>query len=370
MNKRIKKLSKKIISLLIVISLSLTLFACKKKVETYEVALVTDVGQLMDQGFNQGTYEGIQEYCEKNFVSYAHYVPENGANATDEDRMNAMERAIEKGAKIIVAPGFGQGEAIQAMAKKYKSIKFVYVDGETFRLKNITALTFREEESGYIAGYAAVKEGYRKIGATLGGGGVNPACNRYGYGFIQGIQEAAKEENANVEIRYSYKNGSTYEASEELEAQMDAWYKSGTEIIFACGGSMFDSVKTAAEKTENGKIIGVDVDQSYLSERVITSAVKNLRISVIKVLDDFYSSRWDVALAGRALYLGVEDNATGIVVNPRLEKFKTPEYNEILQRIKAIDVIINNKTPEDCNDAGWLNKAVADTPNVKILFEK
>ena len=170
-------------------------------------------------------------------------------------------------------------------AKQFTDVSFVFIDGypvgeeadvkDSPALKNIAGVAFKEEQCGYLAGYAAVKEGYTKLGFTGGGGGDNPACCRYGYGFVQGADAAAKELNEKVEMNYSWQYGANFSASPELQTMAAGWYQAGTEVIFACGGSMFASVAAAAG-AEEGKVVGVDVDQSGESPTVITSAMKGL----------------------------------------------------------------------------------------------
>ena len=123
---------------------------------TAEVAVVTDVGQLMDKGFNQGTYEGAVKYAEDHKLTHNYYQPANGADATDNDRIDAMKQAIENGAKIIVAPGFLQAKAMETVAKENPDVKFAFVDGWALGLPNVTAIVYKEQEAGYFAGYAAV----------------------------------------------------------------------------------------------------------------------------------------------------------------------------------------------------------------------
>ncbi len=364
---------KRVIALIACLALAVSCLAvlasCGSK--TYEIAVVTDVGQLMDGSFNQGTYEGAKAYAEKNGKTYQYYQPANGADATDNDRIAAMRQAVKNGAKIIVAPGFLQAGAMETVAKENPDVKFVFVDGWALGLDNVTAVIYKEEESGYMAGYAAVKDGYTKLGGTFGGGGSNPACNRFGFGYVQGAAAAAKELGVNVEIKYSYKYGDTFSASNELQTQIAGWYSAGTEVVFACGGSMFQSVKSAAEETTNGKIIGVDVDQSPLSDRVITSAVKGLSVSVEKILGEFYDGKWDAELADKASNLGATDDATGIADRfDRFSKFTKADFDALFAKIKAGEITIVSEVPEDCNNAAWLENAVKDNANVTIVFEK
>ena len=358
---------KKVLSLVLCVAMMLgtmALVSCKKEADTYEIAVVTDVGQLMDKGFNQGTWEGAEAYAKANGKTYKYYQPANGSDATDNDRIAAMRQAITNGAKIIIAPGFLQATAMTTVAKEHPEVKFVFIDGWTLTdennnpLSNVTAVVYKEQESGYLAGYAAVMDGYRKLGYTGGGGGSNPACNRFGYGFVQGAEAAAKAlglEAGSVTVKYSYQHGASFSASPELQTQINGWYSSGTEVVFACGGSMFESVKSAAEANNGSKIIGVDVDQSYASELVITSAVKGLKESVAKVLDQYYAGKWDSELAGKTQNLGASDDATGLpIATSRFENFTAAQYNELLGKIKNGTIVPDATVPADANNADWL----------------
>lgn len=322
---------------------------------TAKIAVVTDVGQLMDKGFNQGTYEGAKAYADAHGISMKYYQPANGADATDNDRIDAMKQAIENGAEIIVAPGFLQATAMETVAKENPDVKFVFVDGWAMGYDNITAIVYKEQESGYLAGYAAVKEGYTKLGFTGGGGGANPAVNRFGYGFVQGADAAAKELGKDVEVKYSYKYGSTFSASTELQTQIAGWYADGTEVVFSCGGSMFQSVLSAAAEYDNARIIGVDVDQSGESSKVITSAVKGLANSVEQVLGQYYDGKWDTELADVAQNLGAAENATGLPEDTwSMTTFTLDEYKALLGKIASGEIVPDAATPEDANNGNWL----------------
>ena len=209
---------KKILSLVLAIMLlaSLALCSCTGKTDgdktddgknesgTYEIAIVTDVGQLMDKGFNQGTYEGAKAYADSKGYAFDYYQPANGTDATDDDRINAMRQAIEGGAEVLVLPGFLQFNALDVVAAENPDVKFIFVDGWAIGKDNVAAITYHEEESGYFAGYGAVKEGYTKLGGTFGGAGTNPACNRFAYGYLQGANDAAKELGITVDAKISF----------------------------------------------------------------------------------------------------------------------------------------------------------------------
>lgn len=368
-----KKLLAVLLCVVVAVSCIAIFAACDN--EVYEIAVVTDVGQLMDGGFNQGTYEGAKKYAEEHELTYNYYQPANGANATDNDRIAAMRQAIKNGAKVIVAPGFLQAGAMTTVAQESPEVKFIFVDGwsltdaENNVLSNVTAIVYKEQESGYMAGYAAVMDGYTKLGGTFGGGGSNPACNRFAYGYVQGINAAAKALDKNVDVKISFNYGDNFSASNELQAQITGWYNAGTEVVFSCGGSMISSVKAAAELS-NGKIIGVDVDQSGLSEKVITSAVKGLSVSVEKVLGQIYNNEWDNALAGMTQNLGASDDATGIPYdNSRFSSFTEAQYNELFNAIKAGTVEIQSDVAEDVNNAAWWNGKLAGS-NINFTLDK
>ena len=337
-----------------------------------ELAVVTDVGQLMDGGFNQGTYEGVKQYAEKNNKTYAYYQPENGANATDNDRIAAMELAIENGAKVIVAPGFLQAAAMETVAKAHTDVKFVFVDGWNMGLANVTAISYKEQESGFLAGYAAVMDGYTKLGGVFGGGGSNPACNRFCWGYMQGAEAAAAEKGITVEMKISFRHGSSFSASNELQSQVSLWYSAGTQVVFSCGGSMVNSVIAAANETQNGKVIGVDTDQSGLSDRVITSAVKGLSSSVMLVLQEYYAGEWDAKLADKTSNLGAAEDSTGLPTADgswRFSTFTKEQYNTVFQAIKNGTITPSDATPEDCSaDGAWLAAALVLT-HVTVLHE-
>ena len=377
-NKREVFTVKKVLAILLAAVTVFAMAGCGAKKETYEIAVVTDVGQLMDGGFNQGTYEGVEAYAKANNKTYNYYQPANGQNATDNDRIAAMRQAITNGAKVIVAPGFLQAGAMTTVAKESPDVKFVFVDGWALDtvgdgsgelLKNVTAIVYKEQESGYLAGYAAVKDGYTKLGGTFGGGGSNPACNRFAYGFVQGAKDAANELGVDVEIKISFMYGSTFSASQELATQMGSWYNGGTQVVFSCGGSMVSSVIQAAKETADGKVIGVDTDQSGLSDRVITSAMKGLSASVQKVLGEYYGGQWDAKLAGQASNLGAADDATGLPIKTsKFAKFTEADYNAIYGKIKSGEVVPDANV-EGCDTADFWNKAVAGS-HVTVIYEQ
>ena len=204
-------------------------------------------------------------------------------------------------------PGYAFAPAIRETAPSYPDVKFVALDVSEYDLthdgdnevefdgSNVYSAVYQEELAGYMAGYAAVKLGYTKLG-FLGGMAV-PAVQRYGHGFVQGADAAAQEGNVEgVEIKYVY--GGQFFGDADITAAMDTWYGAGTECVFACGGGIFTSAAEAAQKT-NGKVIGVDVDQAgiidggYGEGMTVTSAMKGLAPTVKTLLGAINEGKWD-----------------------------------------------------------------------------
>ena len=329
----------------------------------YEIAFVTDVGQLKDKSFNQGTFDGVKLYAANNGLSYKYYQPANGDQATDDDRYDAMKAAADNGAKIIVCAGFMQGNALAKAAAEFTDVSFVFVDGWAMTdadgnaLTNTLGIAFQEEQCGYLAGYAVVKEGYTKLGFTGGGGGNNPACCRYGYGFVQGASAAAAELGETVEMNYSWLYGGSFSASPELQTMVNGWYENGTEVVFACGGSMFASVAAAASAND-GAVVGVDVDQSSESDTVITSAMKGLSASVQWACGKVYDGSFD-EIGGTFVTLGAKDNAVGLpTATWSLTQWTVDEYNAMLAAMADGSLVV---------DADYANLASTDNLTLNVI---
>jgi len=177
-----------------------------------KIAMITD-SDITDESFNQITWETCVAYGDKNGIEYQYYKP---AEDTDEERINAIDLAVADGATVIVMPGYLFGPAIAEEQDLYPDVSFIAVDvteadivdlsGNAVGISdNVYICSFQEEQAGYLAGYAAVKDGYTSLG-FLGGIAV-PAVIRYGYGYIQGINDAAEEMGVDVDVKYYY--GST-----------------------------------------------------------------------------------------------------------------------------------------------------------------
>lgn len=315
-----------------------------------EIACITDHAAVMDGSYNEAIYDGIEMYALAAGISYSYYCAEND---TSQAYRAAMMDAIANQAKIVVCTGYNFDKPLGELQDAYPDISFLLIDGvptdkDGAAVKisdNVHCVSFREEQAGYLAGYMAVAEGYRRLG-FIGGEEIETVI-RYGYGYLQGIDDAAKDMGlTDVSVDYWY--AGTFEPSREIEERAAGWYENGTEIIFSCGGYMYQSVLKAADE-KDGLLIGVDRDQSALSERFLTSAFKDLANAVVISLDDYYASdgKWSQEFAGKEARYGVEENCVGIPVLDtkwRFQHVTESDYYEVYKRVKSGEVKVDDKT--------------------------
>ena len=341
----------------------------------YKIAMITDYGDITDQSFNQTTYEACKAFAEDNNITFTYYKPAGNNTA---DRVAMIEKAADEGYNVMVMPGYAFAGAIVEAAPKFKDVKFIALDvgvgdlleaGVTAKsesydynpdnwkledyvdLSNVYCAIYQEELCGYMAGFAAVKLGYTKLG-FLGGMAV-PAVIRYGYGFVQGADAAAKELGIEVEMNYAY--GGQFNGDADITAAMDTWYQGGTEVVFACGGGIYTSAAEAAQKV-NAKVIGVDVDQKgiidglYGEGMTVTSAMKGLYPATYDTLKDVVlNGNWE-NYAGKIATLGLvsgEDPTANYVQIPFestqwSDKFTQDDYKALVAKMFDGTIKVDN----------------------------
>lgn len=311
-----------------------------------EIVLLTD-GSVEDGGYNEAVYNGVRMYALGAGKSFSCY----SANSDEpESYQELMERSAQDGARIIVCAGDLFGEAVGAIQETWPQTSFLLIDsvphdaegGEMPIADNVHCVLFHEEEAGYLAGYMAVWEGYRHLGFV--GGREEPAVLRYGYGYLQGIDAAAKDLSLDdVSVDYWY--AGTFAPNIAVREKAAGWYENGTQIIFACGGGLYESVLEAAEN-QDGLLIGVDVDQARVSDRFLTSAVKNIGTAVTDALDSFYANGgWHDGRAGKVKRYGVEEGCAAIPVVDTEWRFKeipTTHFLEIFKQMKRGDRVVSD----------------------------
>ena len=359
---------KKFLALILALVMALSLVACGEQKQpdpqkpdnsgdntetTYKVAMITDYGDITDQSFNQTTYEACKEFCEANGVKFNYFKPAGDNTA---DRVAMIEKAIDEDYNVIVMPGYAFGEAIKETAADNDDITFIALDvgagdlGDDYVVPaNLYCAVYQEELCGYMAGYAAVKLGYTKLG-FLGGMAV-PAVVRYGYGFVQGADAAAAEINADVTMKYAY--GNQFSGDADITAAMDTWYQGGTEVVFACGGGIYTSAAEAAAKV-GGKVIGVDVDQKaiidskYGEGMTVTSAMKGLAPTVKHMLAEVLAGNF-ANYGGKIDTLGLvsenpEENYVQIPADSTQfgDGFTADDYTALVAKMFSGEITVSN----------------------------
>ena len=342
---------KKILSIALALVMVFALVGVAQAAEEVKVAMITDYGDITDQSFNQTTYEACKAFCEGKGLDFQYYKP---ASDSDEDRISSIEKAIDDGFNVIVMPGYAFGPAIKATAEDYEEVTFIALDVSEFDLgyegaipANLYSAVYQEELCGYMAGYAAVKLGYKKLG-FLGGMAV-PAVVRYGYGFVQGADAAAAELGASdIEIKYVY--GNQFYGDADITAYMDTWYAGGTEIVFACGGGIFTSAGEAAAKV-GGKVIGVDVDQAatidglYGEGITVTSAMKGLAATVNAELTSITDGSFAGGKVENLGLVGEDPDANFVQIAPSTQfadGFTQDDYKALVAKMFAGEITVSN----------------------------
>ena len=316
-----------------------------------KVALTCDTGTIDDESFNQACWAAVSSYMGDNCQ---YYIPDS--DASDEDRETMIRQAVNDGADVIVCVGYLYGASLAWAAEQYPDVKLIAIDvtqgdiGTDSIPANCYCITFKEEQAGYLAGYAVVKDGYTKLG-FLGGMAV-PAVIRYGYGYVQGADAAAKELGTNIDINYFY--GGQFYGDANITSRMEGWYSNGTQVVFACGGGIYTSAAEAAAKV-GGKIIGVDVDQAgiidgdYGEGMTVTSAMKGLAPTVKHLLSEVVAGNF-ANYGGKIETLGLvsanpEENYVQIpTASTQFEdgKFTQADYEALVAAMFAGDVTVSN----------------------------
>ena len=402
---------KKFFALLLSLAMVLALVACGQKDPTpdtpdtpddpqtkveYKVAMITDYGDITDQSFNQTTYEACKAFAEDNSIEFSYFKPAGDNTA---DRVAMIEKAVDEGFNVIVMPGYAFGGAIVEAAPEFPDVKFIALDvaagdlletavakaGESYDytpenwdlnkyvdMSNVYCAVYQEELCGYMAGYAAVKLGYKNLG-FLGGMSV-PAVVRYGYGFVQGVDAAAADMGlTDVKVNYIY--GGQFFGDADITAVMDTWYQGGTEVVFACGGGIYTSAVDAAKKV-NAKVIGVDVDQAGVIAKyagvdgmTVTSAMKGLYPATYDTLTDvIVNGNWDKyvgKIATLGLVSGTDPEANYVQIpmgdgTQWSDSFTQDDYKAMVKDMFDGKITVSNNTSSDVTAASFATVITVD----------
>ena len=402
---------KKFFALLLSLAMVLALVACGQKDPTpdtpdtpddpqtkveYKVAMITDYGDITDQSFNQTTYEACKAFAEDNSIEFSYFRPAGDNTA---DRVAMIEKAVDEGFNVIVMPGYAFGGAIVEAAPEFPDVKFIALDvaagdlletavakaGESYDftpenwdlnkyvdMSNVYCAVYQEELCGYMAGYAAVKLGYKNLG-FLGGMSV-PAVVRYGYGFVQGVDAAAADLGL-TDVKLNYIYGGQFFGDADITAVMDTWYQGGTEVVFACGGGIYTSAVDAAKKV-NAKVIGVDVDQAGVIANyagvdgmTVTSAMKGLYPATYDTLTDvIVNGNWDKyvgKIATLGLVSGTDPEANYVQIpmgdgTQWSDSFTQDDYKAMVKDMFDGKITVSNNTSSDVSAADFATVITVD----------
>lgn len=344
---------KKFLFAFVLLVTAVALVACGPR--TYEIAMITDSGDIDDRSFNQGTWEGIEDFAEENDKTIKYYKP---TAVTLNAYVAAIDLAVKGGAKVIVTPGFLFENSVHKAQSLYPEVTFILIDGSPHNVadwdtmetydgedadftigENTLSIFFQEEQSGFLAGYASVMEGFESLGFM--GGMAVPAVVRFGAGYVAGAYYAAEELGLTTfefeDNRYTYLN--SFAPDDSIVTQATSWFNAGVDVIHAAAGGAGLSVMTAAENTDKW-MVGVDVNQSNLNDKVITSAMKGLAVAVQSALADFFADEFEGA---RSITLGADVDAVGLPTDAeswRFEEFTVAEYEAILEMVADGDIAV------------------------------
>ena len=312
-----------------------------------KLALVTSNIEL-ELDFNYAAvWEGIQTYSTTININYGYYRP---SEMTEEAITEQFEYAAVDGATVIMCMGDAFTPVVKNMQTKYPNVKFVVIDASAEELgtleKNTHTIMFRQEQGGYLAGYATVKDGLKKLGFL--GDHPGEAYTNYLYGFIQGANDAAKLTGESVEINVAY--CSDYQDDASAMGAVDTWYKNGTEVVMCCVDDIFTQSLAQTAVSNMGYIIGTNNDQSYLGANLdynpfITSSMKGLREAVDATLEMMLAGAWEEELGGRTLYFGLQNG--NYVYLPEYEatwlfdNFTLDEYGTLKNNIATGQILID-----------------------------
>ena len=321
-----------------------------------QVALACDTGTIDDESFNQTSWAAVSGYMGD---ACQYYIPE--ADASDEARETLIRQAVNDGADVVVCVGYVYGASLAWAADQYPDVKFIAVDvtkediGTDEIPANCYCITFKEEQAGYLAGYAVAKDGWDKLG-FLGGMAV-PAVIRFGYGFVQGADAAAQELGSDISVNYFY--AGQFYGDANITSRMEGWYSNGTQVVFACGGGVYTSAIEAALKND-GYVVGVDVDQNFVGVNgvadgtyaynpFITSAMKDLTAAIQTALSEIEAGNWSEIAATNDNF-GLEDgDYIGLPTTEDSWNFKTftvDEYNEVKEKIASGEIVVDNNSDD------------------------
>jgi basic membrane protein A and related proteins len=301
--------------------------------DAIKVGLLTDKGQLNDRGFNELAYNGLKR-AEKELGVHGRVLQA----ATAADYVPNMASLVRQDYDLIIGVGFAQGDAVAKAASRFPDTKFEIIDVDQSGLpgkpKNVVGLLFKEEQVGYLAGYAAGLAEKRQLGGRVVssvGGMKEPPVDR----FIAGYRAGAKEAFRGVKVLNGYSQD--WDDVAKCKELALTQIEQGSGVVFqVAGGCGLGALDAAKQKHVWG--IGVDADQSFLGPHVLTSALKRVDEAVFSTIESVQDGSWK---GGRNLVFGLSQDGVGLgTFSPRVPQEDRAAIDEIAKQIVAGDIRI------------------------------
>jgi basic membrane protein A and related proteins len=296
------------------------------------VALVTDIGQLNDRGFNQLAYQGLKR-AEKDLGIDVRVVE----SASAADYVPNYASLVRQGYDLVIGVGFAQGDAIDTAATQYPDTKFAIVDvdqsGLKHKPKNVVGLLFKEQEVGYLAGYLAGLTEKRAGGKVVSsvGGYKEPPVDR----FIAGYQAGAKEAMPGIQTLNAY--SSDWDDQAKCKEIALSQIARGAQVVFqVAGGCGLGALTAVKQKSVWG--IGVDADQSFLGPQILTSALKRVDEAVFETIKSVVDDSWQ---GGRNLTFGLRQDGVGLgKISSRVPKEDLDALEQVKKKIRSGEITV------------------------------
>lgn len=323
------------------------------------IALVTGASGT-ESGADAMLWQGVQTFASAYGYTATTQTAEGDSSA---DAETALRTAAESGAKLVICRGDAAATALYRIQENYPDVHYLLFDDEphnddysAYKTANLVhCVLFQEEQAGYLAGYAAVIDGYTSLGFV--GAREIPGIVRYGTGFLQGAEAAAEQQGETVNLKFWFAD--TYDENDAVTQRMADWYNGGVSLIFVSGGTLYKCAAQAAEQT-GGKVMAGDTNVTALSDSVLASAVKCYNAAVQRQLYEFFTAgSWSTQNAGQTERVGITNAEVALEGDTswRLDSFTLDDYRSLYEdlrtSVKRVDAYADMET-------------LPDTPNVTV----
>lgn len=323
------------------------------------IALVTGASGT-ESGADAMLWQGVQTFASAYGYTATTQTAEGDSSA---DVETALRTAAESGAKLVLCRGDAAATALYRIQENYPDVHYLLFDDEphnddysAYKTADLVhCVLFQEEQAGYLAGYAAVIDGYTSLGFV--GAREIPGIVRYGTGFLQGAEAAAEQQGETVNLKFWFAD--TYDENDAVTQRMADWYNGGVSLILVSGGTLYKSAAQAAEQT-GGKVVAGDTNVTALSDSILASAVKCYNAAVQRQLYEFFTAgSWSTQNAGQTERVGITNAEVALESDTswRLDSFTLDDYRSLYEdlrtSVKRVDAYADMET-------------LPDTPNVTV----